>query len=424
MRPLGLILILLAVIFPFPYYVELFPRFDNEALFSHYLGSIAIILMAISQLISTRFPGIQLIFGGLDQVYLLHKWIGIFAVSAMMLHDTIDAEIKGLGRETWLADIAEESGEIALYGLLILGMLSLITFIPYELWKKTHKFIGAFFVLSAFHYLYILKPFTLLDPLGLYIMVFCILGLVCYIYMLVFSGFVDRPSAYKVANTVMLDDTVELSLQPIGKGIKHKAGQFAFLEFNGEKHPFTIACGPNSQREIKFCVKALGDFSRSLGTELKVGDRVSVSRPFGHFTLPKAKTQCWIAGGIGITPFLAWAETLKPEQDKTIHLFYCIRSVEERVPFVNQLKQSNVSLHIIDSAKGQRLNARLLEENLGTDLKNVKFSFCGPKAMRKALQNDFKLSYEEFEMRSGTEVSFLATAIKWCIAKILILKRI
>ncbi len=118
MKPLGIIIILLAIIFPLPFYVELLSKFQATSLFSLYLGSTALILMAISQLMATRFPGVQLIFGGLDRVYLLHKWIGIFAVSAMMLHDVIDAEFDNLGRETWLMDIAEEGGEIALYGLL------------------------------------------------------------------------------------------------------------------------------------------------------------------------------------------------------------------------------------------------------------------------------------------------------------------
>ncbi|MCP3689790.1 MAG: cytochrome C, partial [Gammaproteobacteria bacterium] len=70
--------------------------------------------MAFSQLMATRIPGVQLVFGGLDRVYLVHKWIGISAVSAMMLHDVVDAEFDNLGKETWLMDMAEEGGEIAL----------------------------------------------------------------------------------------------------------------------------------------------------------------------------------------------------------------------------------------------------------------------------------------------------------------------
>ncbi len=418
MKPIGIIIILLATIFPLPFYVELLPKFQAATLFSLYLGSVALILMAISQLMATRFPGVQLIFGGLDRVSALHKRIGTWNGTAMKRHDVIDAEFDNPGRETWLMDIAEEGGEVALYGLLILILISLITFVPYEIWKKTHKLVGAFFALSAFHYLYISKPFALLDPLGIYITAFCILGIVCYLYMLAFHGLIDRPYQYQVANLSIDNDTVKVILDPVSKGIKHKAGQFTFLHFNGEKHPFTIACGPNQKRELKFCIKALGDFSKSVRTRLSVGSEVSVSRPFGNFTLPKTKTQCWIAGGIGITPFLAWLDAMQPEQDSSVHLFYCIRSIGGEIPFAGQLEHPNVKLHIIDSAKGQHLNVQLLQKSLGHNLKNVDFSFCGPKSMRQMLQKNIKISFEEFEMRSGTTLSFLMAILKGCFVRI------
>lgn len=75
---------------------------DAVALFSLYLGMSALIAMAISQLISTRVAPVEWIFGGLDRAYVLHKWLGIGALAAILLHDTIDADMTGLGRETLL----------------------------------------------------------------------------------------------------------------------------------------------------------------------------------------------------------------------------------------------------------------------------------------------------------------------------------
>ncbi len=46
------------------------------ALFSQYLGMTAIIAMAISQLIATRWSWIEWVFGPLDQSYRVHKWLG------------------------------------------------------------------------------------------------------------------------------------------------------------------------------------------------------------------------------------------------------------------------------------------------------------------------------------------------------------
>ena len=71
---------------------------DKVALFSQYLGLAALILMAWGQILSTRIRGIETLFGGLDRVYVLHKWAGIVAMVAILLHDTIDADMDGLGR--------------------------------------------------------------------------------------------------------------------------------------------------------------------------------------------------------------------------------------------------------------------------------------------------------------------------------------
>ena len=58
--------------------------------------------MAWGQILSTRLRGIETVFGGLDRVYVLHKWAGIIAMIAVLLHDTIDADMRDLGRETAL----------------------------------------------------------------------------------------------------------------------------------------------------------------------------------------------------------------------------------------------------------------------------------------------------------------------------------
>ncbi len=98
-------------------------------------------------------------------------------MAAILLHDTIDAEMTGLGRDTLLVETA---GEIALYGLLILVVITVATFIPYRLWRWTHRLMGVIFAFGAFHYLFVLKSFSVGDPLGLYVAAFCVLGLAAF----------------------------------------------------------------------------------------------------------------------------------------------------------------------------------------------------------------------------------------------------
>ena len=422
MRPLGLFLLFIAVLFPIPWFLELTVKHDIEAVFSQYLGSVALICMGISQVLATRLKILEVIFGGLDRIYVQHKWLGITAMITLMLHDVIDSEMKNLGRETWLADIAEESGEIALYGLLILVFVTLVTQIPYGMWKKSHKFIGVFYALCAFHFLFILKPFALTDPLGIYLSSFCIVGIASYLYLLLIERFMRRDKPYQVAEIQSHGGVTELSLTPVQKGITHKPGQFAFLDLGGERHPFTVASAPNKTQTLRFFVKSLGNYTQDLPDRIKAGSPAKVSQGYGRFLFKrKSQTQVWIAGGIGITPFIAWIDSLEATSPQQIHLYHCIRGA---FPFTSQLQEivrqyPNVTLNIINSAIEPRLSASRLKADLKEQFSSASFSFCGPEAMRESLKEELaslgisksRLRYEEFELRSGLNLAIFARII-------------
>ena len=95
-RPAGLGVVFLSVAIPLVWFVPLAADRDPLAVMSQYFGSAALILMGLSQLMATRWRGVEAVFGGLDRVYVLHKWIGIAALALVLLHDTIDAEMRGL----------------------------------------------------------------------------------------------------------------------------------------------------------------------------------------------------------------------------------------------------------------------------------------------------------------------------------------
>ena len=199
MRVFGLVVVVGSILIPTPWFWALGQNHEPLAVFSQYTGSVALILMGIAQLLATRWPGLEVIFGGLDRIYVLHKWLGISAMAAVLVHDTVDADILGIRAETVLSNLAETAGEISLYGLLILIILSIATFVPYHLWKYTHKLMGAFFAASAFHFAFILRPFELSNPVGLYVLGCCILGIISYLYTLVPFGTFQGKQLFRVA---------------------------------------------------------------------------------------------------------------------------------------------------------------------------------------------------------------------------------
>lgn len=417
MKIIGLLIIAAALLLPWYWFSPLAGKHGSIAVFSQYIGYVALVAMGLSQLLATKFRWLEIVFGGLDRIYVLHKWLGVLALSTILLHDTIDADIDGLGRETWLTEVAETFGEFALYSLLILTVITIATFVPYQIWKLTHKFMGALFALSAFHYFFITKPFSVWDPVGLYVNFFCVLGILCYLYTLVPAHVFQMRNRYKVSAVEPTGDSFAISLAPEKKGIRYRAGQFAFVRFDipdhKEVHPFTISQAPTGNGDLRFTIKPLGGGTVNLKNGIALGTNVRVSPAYGHFTQAKsANTNVWIAGGIGITPFLALAQSLTGDSAPT-HLFYCVKT-RANAAHLSELealadKLSNFNLHVIASQTDGRLSVETIEAKIDVPISTTITYFCGAEAMRDSLKQALKekglparnFKFEEFEIRSG-----------------------
>ena len=128
----------------------------------------------------------------------------------------------------------------------------------------------------------------------------------------------------------------------------------------------------------------LGEGSRRIHDELRVGDAVEVSLPRNHFPLAaEAERHLLLAGGIGITPIMAMIAELKRRRAE-FHLWYCTRS-PERTAFREELDllaaMGKVAFHHDggDPAKGLDIAALLHEWRPGTHL-----YYCGPAGMMAA----------------------------------------
>lgn len=95
------------------------------------------------------------------------------------------------------------------------------------------------------------------------------------------------------------------------------AGQFCFLRINKNKlyarHPFTVSSAPGG--DMSFTIKLAGRFTQT-AKELKVGDEILIDGPFGNFIPKPEKDLVFIAGGVGITPFMS---ILKDHINKNIN---------------------------------------------------------------------------------------------------------
>ena len=110
---------------------------------------------------------------------------------------------------------------------------------------------------------------------------------------------------------------------------------------------------------VRFAIKPLGDYTKALRDGIAIGDRLKLEGGYGHFNHRRgSKKQIWLAGGIGVTPFLAMAGRLKGDEGQDIHMVYCVRDRSEAIgldTFQTQAdKLSNFSFTLHDSKTGRQ----------------------------------------------------------------------
>ncbi len=404
----------------------------QEALYLSGLLSIA--LMSVAMYLATRPTWLEAPLGGMDRVYRTHRWAAILGGGFAALHwlielssDLLKAIIGREGRvpqENFggfievLRDLAEDLGEWAIYALLAMLAISLWQRFPYRVWRFLHRAMPVLYLMLAFHALLLAPTDYWTQPLGLLLALLIAGGV--YGSVLSLSGRIGR-SRQLDGSVVALDhpatDVLGVRCRLDAGWPGHRPGQFAFVSFDdGEgQHPFTIASADHGDGEISFQIKALGDYTRQLARRLAVGQPVRIEGPYGRFDIARQQRgaqQIWIAGGIGVTPFLAWLEAQQdsPAQAPSADLHYCTHD-RETDAFVSRLEALSerlpgIRLHVHGARQGQQLSAE--ELLLGHDSAGpAEVWFCGPQGLadrlrdrlHKRWQGRLRFHQEAFVMR-------------------------
>lgn len=388
--------------------------------FSLMASSMAFTGMGIAQFMATRPPLVERLFGGLDRIYRTHRRVGIAVLILILVHYFTTPDFKGLSLTSGLNKLAASMGEYAFYGFVGLLLLSIFKIIPktkieipYHYWRLTHRFIGLLFIMVAFHQTFIKRPYDGTAMLATYLNIVALIGTASYIYTQLFPWL--RTRAYEVFDVTRHDGATIISARPAGRPLKAKPGQFGFLRVNKpglrEPHPFTIA-GMEEGGIVRFAIKPLGDYTRALRENIAVGDRLKLEGGYGRFNHRRGgKKQIWLAGGIGVTPFLAMAGRLTGDEGQDIHMVYCVRDRSEAIGLETLEAQAeklpNFSFTLHDSKTDGRLDAAKLAAASAVDPAGADLWFCGPPPLRKAIEKGLKelgkkprrVEFELFEFR-------------------------
>lgn len=366
-------------------------------------GLAGIGLMSFNVLLSSRNSFLDKLYGGLDTVYLVHHDKGKIAFIVLLLHPTFlsarlleDSILAALLYILPSEDIAVNIGKIALILMSIAILISLYIKLEYEKLRKIHKTLGIYLLLGAVHSFLTGSDVSYLPILKIYVYGLVFVAILSYLNTSWFNNVLSKKFEYGIDKVDQLSDTItEIRLLPEKDNIEFKPGQFIFPQFDQdglkERHPFSITSSVKDNF-LTLNIKKLGDFTDKIPT-IKKGTKVKVEGPYGGFSYLKGGYhQIWVAGGIGITPFLSMVDSIDFEGKYMIHIYHSIRDEGDKV-LVDKMNEiiepsENIIYDVIDTKTSPRITSdQILEQS--KELENPDIFICGPINMIKDISSQF-----------------------------------
>ncbi len=368
-------------------------------------GLAGLSLFAWNVILSARLKLYDKLFLGLDNTYRAHHIIGCIAFILLLIHPMMLVMryliVSPISAYEFikpnLASPYKILGTLTLSAMMLIMFLVLYVNVRYNRFIMLQRILGALLFLGGIHALFVGgSDINSLVGLQIYIIGLLLLAAGVYIYRSIFHKGFHKFYDYKLDLATPKGDVTELCLSADGDSIIPLPGQFAFVKFNtpgklGESHPFTISAPPQANK-LRFSIKNLGDYSADVA-KLQPGTTAKIDGPYGTFSnvIIKKDRQVWIAGGIGITPFLAMAGALSGDQQ--VDLFYSTRTKGEAV-YTAELQslvrgKANLRLHLFTTEDQGFLTADYIFK-ASQNINNAAFLVCGPPGMMKAIRKQLK----------------------------------
>jgi predicted ferric reductase len=396
---------------PIALWATALPLEDRFADATATLGSLANITalagmsaFAVNLAIGSRLKAIVRLFGSIEVMYAAHVRLAVGALALLAGHAVLatgraasrsgdDALELFLPASGW----AVFAGTVALAGMTAAFALIFFGHLSHEAFVIVQKILGVTFAVAALHGFGV--PGTRSStPLLVWLAVLTALALAAFVHRSFLAKFFVRRHRYAVVAVSRLDDAVcEIRLEPTAGAMSFLPGQFVFVSFRAdtvtrEPHPYSIASAPD-RSGLAIVVKALGDHTATLMT-LRPGALADIEGPYGAFSylnVPNLR-QIWIAGGIGVTPFLSMARSLDGSA-REIDFYYCTEG-PEHAHFLDEL-YAKADLHPwfrVVPVRTRSLGRIRAEDIIGVSRPiehDAAILICGPPAMSANLSMQF-----------------------------------
>jgi predicted ferric reductase len=377
------------------------------------LGFVGLTQIGIQFVLIARFKQVTAPYG-IDIILQYHRKIAIVAVVLILLHPLIlliEHPARIVLFNPLQGTYASRFGLLSLALLLVLVVLSLKREqlgLNYERWRISHALLGVLALIAAQAHvsmagLYINTTWKQVFWIGFSVL---LVSMVCYL-RLVKPAFLKRRPWRVVDVHAEGPDTYQLTIEPEGHpGMSFEPGQFAWVKLQSpwsvDEHPYSFASSAERPRRISFGIKIVGDFSSGV-PQIQHGTCVYLDGPHGAFSIDRFQAPgfVFIAGGIGITPFMSFLHTMDDRRDpRPATLIYGGRTADA-LAFRTQLDdlQKRLQLDVVyvleeppedwEHEEGI-VTADLLERRLPRERFRRSFLLCGPPVMLENVQRTLR----------------------------------
>ena len=386
------------------------------------VGAVSILLLSAALVLISSLPWVEEWFDGIDRAAIWHRRMAITGLVLLAAHIPLSSSPI---HSRWGGPL----GAIGAVGMIALALWAILprwqSVVPrplrrsitllkdapvirevrtifggYDRWRQLHRLTGLFVAAGFVHGLLDGSPFPKSPVLRWSYVVIGGIGLAFYVYRELLARFFRSLHDYEVDTIGPAGPgLVEISLRPLGRAMSFVPGQFALVYIEAKdgwhRHPFTIASAP-AEGIVRFTIKALGDYTSSLDQLLEPGMPAVIGGPHGRFDHAKGThDQVWIAGGVGVAPFLSWMRALSdyPPPGR-VDLYYAFTGGP--APFGDELAaigatHDNVRVHLVDSAVDGRLSADRIVAEATAEPAKLSVFLCGPESMLRDLQKGLRL---------------------------------
>ncbi len=395
------------------------------------LGFIGLSMAGFQLIPTTRLTFLADVFD-MGKVYKVHHLLSVLSVMLVLVHPAIllvnNPNILLLFNP-FTAPWWTQAGWIGLVSLLLIAVTSVYRkeiHLGYNAWHSIHTLLTFTIVVFGLIHIFKVNYYSATLPMRIAWIFEITIWVIMIAIIRIGKPLQIKRHPYSVQQVITeVPNVWTLVLRPQGHaGMNFRAGQVAWINvksspFTLHRNPFSFTGSENAKKEIRFTIKALGDFSASIG-ELKGGETAYVDGAYGNFSLDDAETKkglVMLAGGIGIAPILSILRTLADQKDqRPLFLFYGSYDEENIICYddLEKLKKVlNLSVvHVLEKPKGKipcesgYISQAILKRYLPAEKKDLYFFQCGPLPMITAMAPHLKnlgiskkhIHSEEYEM--------------------------